>query len=84
MSKTGVEARAGRGAPDGPSPAAEVKTALAGFVQDLGAFQAEMKTKFQQQEERLTMLDRKSLTRGRPALAMSAETEAPHQKAFAA
>jgi len=84
MSKTEIEARAGQGAPDGPSPAAEVKTALAGFVQDLGAFQAEMKTKFQQQEERLTMLDRKSLTRARPALAANAETGAPHAKAFEA
>ncbi|MCG6901807.1 MAG: phage major capsid protein [Rhodobacter sp.] len=84
MSKTETKALAGTGAPDGQSPAAEVKTALAGFVQDLGAFQAEMKTKFQQQEERLMMLDRKSLTRARPALATAAETEAPHAKAFEA
>ena len=84
MSKTETKARAGTGAPDGQSPAAEVKTALAGFVTDLGAFQAEMKTKFQQQEERLMMLDRKSLTRARPALATAAEAEAPHQKAFEA
>lgn len=84
MSKTETKARAGTGAPDGQSPAAEVKTALAGFVSDLGAFQAEMKTKFQQQEERLMMLDRKSLTRARPALAAAAEAEAPHQKAFEA
>lgn len=66
------------------SPAEEVKTALAGFVNDLGAFQTEMKAKFQQQEERLMMLDRKSLTRARPALATSAEVDAPHQKAFEA
>jgi len=84
MSKTETKARAGTGAPDGLSPAAEVKTALAGFVNDLKGFQVEMKTKFQQQEERLTMLDRKSLTRGRPALAAAADAEAPHQKAFAA
>ncbi len=32
----------------------------------------------------MTMLDRKSLMAGRPALAAAAETEAPHQKAFAA
>ncbi|MDF0600943.1 phage major capsid protein [Psychromarinibacter sp. C21-152] len=73
--------------PDGPgglSPAEAVKTALAGFVKDLGTFQAEMNSKFQKQEERLMMLDRKSLTRARPALAAAAEAEAPHQKAFAA
>jgi len=84
MSKTETKALAGTGAPDGQSPAAEVKTALAGFVSDLGQFQTEMKTKFQQQEERLMMLDRKSLTRVRPALAAAAEAEAPHQKAFEA
>ncbi len=84
MSKTETTARAGQGAPDGRGPAAEVKTALAGFVNDLGEFQAEMKAKFQQQEERLMMLDRKSLTRVRPALAAAAEVEAPHQKAFEA
>jgi HK97 family phage major capsid protein len=84
MSKTETKASAGTGVPDGRSPAAEVKTALAGFVSDLKDFQVEMKTKFQQQEERLTMLDRKSLTRGRPVLSAAAETEAPHQKAFEA
>ncbi len=84
MSKTETKALAGRDAPDGQSPADEVKTALAGFVSDLGDFQAEMKTKFQQQEERLMMLDRKSVTRARPVLATAANEEAPHQKAFEA
>jgi len=84
MSKTETKALAGTGVPDGQSPAAEVKTALAGFVQDLGQFQTEMKTKFQQQEERLMMLDRKSLNRARPALATAVEAEVPHQKAFEA
>ena len=84
MSKTETKARAGTGAPDGQGPAAEVKTALAGLLQDLGAFQAEMKTKFQQQEERLMMLDRKSVMRARPALAAAAAEEAPHAKAFEA
>ncbi|MDJ0627303.1 MAG: phage major capsid protein [Rhodobacter sp.] len=84
MSKTETKARAGTGVPDGRTPAAEVKTALAGLLRDLGTFQAEMKTKFQQQEERLMMLDRKSLTRARPALAAAAGAEAPHQKAFEA
>ena len=38
MSKTETKARAGTGAPDGLNPAAEVKTALAGFVNDLRGF----------------------------------------------
>ncbi|WP_049645320.1 phage major capsid protein [Candidatus Rhodobacter oscarellae] len=85
MSETESKARGGEAVPfTAASPADEVKTALAGFLTDLGAFQTEMKTKFQQQEERLMMLDRKSLTRARPALATSAEVEAPHQKAFEA
>ncbi|MBI1217472.1 MAG: phage major capsid protein [Rhodobacteraceae bacterium] len=62
--------------------AAEVKTALAGFLGEFKSFQNEMKSTLQQQEERLTMLDRKTMTAGRPALSMAAEIEAPHQKAF--
>ncbi len=66
------------------TPAAAVKAALAGFVADLGAFRAEVETKLQSQEERVMMLDRKSLMRARPALATAAEAEPPHAKAFAA
>jgi len=84
MSETETKARGGEGVSAVPTPADEVKSALAGFVSDLGEFQAEMKTKFQQQEERLMKLDRKNLTHARPALATSAEVEAPHQKAFEA
>jgi len=42
--------------------------------------------KLQQQDERMTKLDRKTLLAGaqRSALSAAAETEAPHQKAFAA
>ena len=83
MSKTETKASGGEGV-SAQSPAAEVKTALAGLVSDLGKFQDDMKTKFQQQEERLTMLDRKSLMRGRPALSAAATAEAPHAKAFEA
>ncbi|MGH1329689.1 MAG: phage major capsid protein [Paracoccaceae bacterium] len=85
MSKTETKALGGTGVSDRPrTPAAEVKTALAGFVNELKGFQAEVKSKLQTQEERLTMLDRKSYTPGRPALASSASAEAPHQKAFEA
>jgi HK97 family phage major capsid protein len=76
------ETKAGAAGPDGRMPAAEVKTALAGFLGEFKSFQDEMKLTLQQQEERLTMLDRKTMTAGRPALSMAAEIEAPHQKAF--
>ena len=64
------------------SPASEVKTAMAGFMSDLNEFQSDLQQKHQKQEERLNMLERKTLSTGRPALAMAAETDAPHQKAF--
>ncbi|MGD9917888.1 MAG: phage major capsid protein [Paenirhodobacter sp.] len=81
--KTETKARAGTGMSEGPDPAAEVKTALAGFLKEVKGFQDEVKTKFQQQEERMTMLQTKTFA-GRPALATAASEEAPHQKAFAA
>ncbi|MEM7753061.1 MAG: phage major capsid protein [Pseudomonadota bacterium] len=58
------------------SAAEEVKTALAGLVGDITH-------QLKKQEERLTMLDRKSLSQSRrPALATRVEAEVPHQKAF--
>ena len=85
MSKTETKARAGTDLSDGLSPAAEVKTAMAGFVSDLKDFQTDIKSQLQQQEERLTMLDRKSLNPAvRPALSAAPDIEAPHQKAFEA
>ncbi|MGH1367256.1 MAG: phage major capsid protein [Maritimibacter sp.] len=73
-----------KSADTGASPAAEVKTALAGFMSEFKTFNDDIETRFQQQEERLTMLDRKSLSPARPALAAAADLEAPHQKAFEA
>jgi HK97 family phage major capsid protein len=73
MSKTETKARAGTGM----SPAAEVEEALMGFMGDITE-------RLQKQEERLTMLDRKSIATRRPALDTTAEAEAPHQKAFEA
>ncbi|MGR3377153.1 phage major capsid protein [Salipiger abyssi] len=65
------------------SPVARVSAAVAGLVGDFRALQADFQVKLQKQEERLTMLDAKMTTpRGRPALATTAETFAPHQKAF--
>jgi HK97 family phage major capsid protein len=66
------------------TPGAEVKAALDGFLNAFKGFQGEVKQSLQHQEERLTMLDRKQLTFGRPALATSAEVEVPHKKAFGA
>ena len=80
MTKTETKARAGEGVSD--APAQEVKSAVAGFVQEFKGFQDEMKSKFQQQEERLTMLDRKSYAAGRPALSSAVDHDAPHKKAF--
>lgn len=65
-----------------PGPATEVKTALAGFLNEFTGFQAEIKSVLKQQEERLTMLDRKTLAR--PALSAAVDAAQPHQKAFAA
>jgi HK97 family phage major capsid protein len=82
--KTESKARAVTGVSDGLSPVAEVKTALTGFLNEIKGFQDEVKTKLQQQEERLSMLNTKTMSTGRPALSAAALEEAPHQKAFAA
>lgn len=63
---------------------AGAKGAIAEFVNSIRDFRNDMDTRLQQQEERMTMLDRKSRAAGRPVLAQSAAPEAPHQKAFAA
>lgn len=78
MSKTEIPALTGEGAP----LVQEVKQAMAGFVNEFKGLKAEVKTKLQQTEERLTMLDRKSTIATRPHLAASSQDQAPHQKAF--
>ena len=65
-------------------PGAEVKTAMAGFMNAFNGFQDDVKKSLQQQEERLTMLDRKTMTYARPALSAHAELDVPHKKAFGA
>jgi HK97 family phage major capsid protein len=82
MTTTGATARAGEGAPSGPGE--ETQAAMAGLLSEFKGFQDDLKARLQQQDERLTMLDRKTLSAGRPALSSVAETGAPHQKAFAA
>ncbi|MEM9579970.1 MAG: phage major capsid protein [Pseudomonadota bacterium] len=67
------------------SPADDLKSALAEFVAGFQSHRADITTKLQQQEERLTMFERKSLTRhARPVLAATSAETAPHQKAFGA
>ena len=62
--------------------AEEVRQAVTGFVQDFKGFQADMTTKLQQTEERMTMLDRKMTLPARTPLAGAADAAAPHQKAM--
>jgi HK97 family phage major capsid protein len=78
------EARAGEDLPRALHPGAEVKSAMAGFLKEFSSFQAEVKQALKHQEERLTMLNQKTMTYGRPALSASAEIEVPHKKAFSA
>ncbi|RWR14909.1 phage major capsid protein [Paenirhodobacter populi] len=63
--------------------AVEVTEALQGFLKEIRSFQDEVKSRVQQQDERLTMMQTKTAF-GRPALSAAASEEAPHQKAFAA
>lgn len=84
MSTPETKARAGQAVPGTQTAAADVKSALTGFLGDFKSFQDDIKMKLQQTEERLTMLDRKSMISGRPALATAQAAEAPHQKAFEA
>jgi HK97 family phage major capsid protein len=69
-----------RGAP--ASAAEEVREAVTGFVHDFKGFQAEMTTKLQQTEERMTMLDRKMTLPARTPLGGAVDAAAPHQKAM--
>ncbi len=69
-----------RGAP--ASAAEEVREAVTGFVHYFKGFQAEMTTKLQQTEERMTMLDRKMTLPARTPLAGAVDAAAPHQKAM--
>lgn len=79
MSRPETKSRGSEAVPQPQTVADELKTALAGFAGDISE-------QLSKQEERLNMLDRKSqLTQARrPALASSADTDAPHQKAFGA
>ena len=62
----------------------DLRAAMTAFVSDLTDAQAQLKSTLKTQEQRLNMLDTKSLTPQRPALSRAADIEPPHQKAFAA
>ena len=82
MSKSETKTRVGD-ALSGQSPVQEAKAAMTGFLHDFKTFQDEIKSRIKEQENRLTMLDRKSFVSERPALSR-ADVEAPHKKAFGA
>lgn len=81
---TETKARADGGLPIAQTPASEAKAALGDFLNAFKGFQSDVTKSLQQQEERLTMLDRKTMTYGRPALSAAAENDVPHKKAFGA
>ena len=60
----------------------EVKTALSGFLNDFTKCNAELKSRIQEQDKKLTLLERKTLENNRPALSAAAEHDLPHKKAF--
>ncbi len=73
---SGATPRAGTDLSADPGPAAELKSAIAGFM-------TEMTTKLKQQDDRMTKLDRKTMfAEMRPALSAESHADAPHQKAF--
>lgn len=79
---TEIKSRAGEVVSPAQSPAAEAKAAMTGFLKEFSTFQDEVKSTLKHQEERLTMLNAKTMSYGRPALSAQAEVEAPHRKAF--
>ena len=80
MSQTESHSRGG----EDVSPAEELRTAIGGFIQEFKEFSTGVTATLQTQEKRMNKLDRKTMMAGRPALSTAAETDAPHQKAFAA
>lgn len=67
-----------------PAEGARLEAAMEGFVREVATFRAEILGNLSNQEERLTMLDRKFTPHapGRPALERAAAPEGLHLKAF--
>ena len=78
MSNTETNSRTG----EDVSPVTEVKNAVAGFMNDFRGFRADIQERLQKQDDKMTMIERKSMGLKRPILAQAASAEAPHQKAF--
>ncbi|MEO7383188.1 MAG: phage major capsid protein, partial [Paracoccaceae bacterium] len=81
---TETKARAGEDLSQPSHPGAEVKIAMAGFMNAFNGFQDDVKQSLQQQEEHLKMLDRKTMTYARPALSAHTELDLSHKKALGA
>ncbi|WP_373353225.1 phage major capsid protein [Pseudoroseicyclus sp. CXY001] len=61
----------------------DLKGEVAGFLSEFQSFADDIHAKLQEQDDRMTKLDRKMTLPGRrPALARGDDLEAPHQKAF--
>lgn len=85
MTNPTTKSRANGREANGEAPAFDLADEMAGFLNDFGEFQADVKSRLQQQEDRMTHLDRKNFARAaRPALSTAVEAEVPHQKAFQA
>jgi HK97 family phage major capsid protein len=83
MMTTESKARTGRDMPGEGTPAgAELTAAVTGFLNDFKGFRAEILNRLQLQDERLTMLDRKTAPSARHALSAASESAGLHQKAF--
>lgn len=82
MTETDIKSSGRAPVPSGQDGAAEVKTALAGFLSEFSQFQDDMTIKLAKQEERISMLKTKTMTHSRPALSSSVEAGAPHKKAI--
>lgn len=64
------------------NPAAEAVAEISSFINEVKLFHGDVKASLQHQEERLAMLNQKSLAPRRPALSGHADIEPPHVKAF--
>jgi HK97 family phage major capsid protein len=84
MTETETKSSGGAPVPNAPDATTEVKSALAGFLNEFSQFQDDMTTKLQKQEERISMLNTKTMTHLRPALSAATEDGAPHKKAIGA
>ncbi|MBO6603472.1 MAG: phage major capsid protein [Roseicyclus sp.] len=82
MTETETKSGAGGGVSADRGPAAEVKSALDGFLSEFSQFQDDMTAKLQKQEERIAMLNTKTMTHRRPVLSAAIDEGAPHKKAL--